>query len=269
MRVIIKKLNILQEQIIFFVVGFKTMSTKKQADTQTIDRQAKEKQNSQGSSEISQKLNSLMAAFQGDLTSVDPESIGEWYDLLHQSKEPQFKELASGLKELQKLLKSKEASGHEVGELLCHLGEQTSNFEADQEVKASLQTIGKQLTKVGRSLAKEEDREQIESLDSLLETLGQEPNKIDTESAIGGIDQWYNLLHQADDANLKAIAGELKELKKLLKGSKTKGSDLSELLVKLGEQTTESAAKAGRGFKGAIQKLGKALSKLGKALDQA
>jgi hypothetical protein len=241
--------------------------TTKQSSTQTKDRQDSQ-ESSEGSSELMQKLNSLMEAFQGDLSSIDPESIGEWYELLNKSKEPGFKEIASELKELQKLLKGKEVSGHEVGELLCNLGEQTTNFEADREVKATLQKIGKQLTMVGRSLGKEEEQQQHESLDSLIETLGQKPDKIDTESAVAGIDQWYNLLHKADDGNLKEIATGLKELKKLLKGSKTKADDLSEVLVKLGEQTTESAASAGRGFKGVIQKLGKALSKQGKSLDQ-
>jgi septal ring factor EnvC (AmiA/AmiB activator) len=240
------------------------MTTKQQSSTQAQDRQ----DSSEGSNEFTQKLNSLMEAFQGDLSSIDPESIGEWYDLLHKSKEPEFKEIASELKNLQKMLKGKEVSGHEVGELLSHLGEQTANFEADSEVKGTLQKIGKQLSTVGRSLAKEEDQQHLESLDSLIETLGQQPDKIDTESAVGGIDQWYNLLHKADDENLKGIATDLKELKKLLKGSKTKASDLSEVLVKLGEQTNESAANAGRGFKGVIQKLGKALSKLGKSFDQ-
>ena len=74
-------------------------------------------------------------------------------------------------------------------------------------------------------------------------------------------------MHKSEDDSLKAIATEIKELKQLLKGKKTKASDLSEKLILMGEQTTKASSLAARGFKGAIQKLGKALTKLGKSLD--
>ena len=72
-------------------------------------------------------------------------------------------------------------------------------------------------------------------------------------------------LHSLHD--LKAIAKELKKLKDLLKGGKAKGSDISEKLIQLGEHTVDAASMANRGFKGAIQTLGKSLTKLGKSIE--
>ena len=222
--------------------------------------------------EPAQKLESLSEALQGDLSSIDPDTalkmIDELHGLVHQSKQPEAKEIATGLKELQKQLKRKEPSGHELGELIGHLGEQTSEIaaQAEKELKAPLQRLGKQLVKVGRSLAKAEDLHHLEGLDAVVDILEQDPSKSDPKSAVGEIDRWYDLLHKSEDEGLKALATELKQLKQLLKASKTKGADLSEKLIEIGEQTTAAAANAGRGFKGVIQKLGKVLTTFGKSL---
>lgn len=222
--------------------------------------------------EPAQKLESLSEALQGELSSIDPDAtlkmIDELHDLVHQSKQPEAKEIATGLKELQKQLKRKEPSGHELGELIGHLGEQTSEIAAvaEKELKAPLQRLGKQLVKVGRSLARAEDLHHLEGLDAVVDILEQDPSNSDPKSAVGEIDRWYDLLHKSEDESLKALATELKQLKQLLKASKTKGTDLSEKLIEIGEQTTAAAANAGRGFKGVIQKLGKVLTTFGKSL---
>jgi type I site-specific restriction-modification system R (restriction) subunit len=119
-------------------------------------------------SQTLKKLDSLLETLKEDLSSLKTDDsikmIDKWYSLIQQSKEPEFKEIATGLKDLQKLLKSKDA-GHDLGELLSHLGEQTSNIatDADKEIKLPLQNLGKQLAKVGRSLAKEEDQHYLSS----------------------------------------------------------------------------------------------------------
>jgi hypothetical protein len=219
------------------------------------------------------QLDSLAQAFQGDLSAIDPdralETIDTFHSLLKKSKQPAAKEMATGLKDLQKLLKRKEPSGHELGELISHLGEQTIEMaaDADKGIKAPLQHFGKQLTKIGRSLAKAEDAEHLESLDELVDTFKRSPDQIDVKASVGEIDRWYDLLQKSEDKSLQDIATELKELKHLLKGSKTKGDELSERLIQLGEKTTAAAADAGRGFKGAIQKLGKGLTAFGKSLE--
>lgn len=131
--------------------------------------------------EPAQKLESLSEALQGDLSSIDPDTalkmIDELHGLVHQSKQPEAKEIATGLKELQKQLKRKEPSGHELGELIGHLGEQTSEIAAgaEKELKAPLQRLGKQLVKVGRSLAKAEDLHHLEGLDAVVDILEQDP----------------------------------------------------------------------------------------------
>jgi hypothetical protein len=222
--------------------------------------------------ETIKQIDSLSKAFQGNLSEIDPDtalgSIDTFQSLLKQAKQPEAKEIATGLKDLQKLLKRKEPSGHELGELIAHLGEQTIEIagDADKGLKAPLQHLGKQLTKIGRSLSKAEDSEQLEEIDGLVDTLKQAPDKIDAKASGGEIDRWYDVLHKSEDASLKEIATDLKELKQLLKGSKAKGEDLSEKLIQLGEKTTAAAAGAGRGFKGAIQKLGKGLTAFGKSL---
>jgi hypothetical protein len=235
--------------------------------------QSEKNSSAKDDSETSQKLESLLEFLQGDLSSTEPDAalkmVNEWYTFVHQSKQPELKEIASGLKELQKLLKHDEVTGHDLGELLIHLGEQTSDVasEAEKELKTPLQRAGKQVTKVGQSLAKEEDRQHLEALDSLTDVLGQDAGSIDLESASGGIDRWYELLHKSEDENLKEIADELKKLKQILKSNKVKPAELSEKLIHLGELTTESASNAGRGFKGAVQKLGKMLTKFGKSME--
>ena len=223
-------------------------------------------------SELLGKLDSLSEALENDVSSVAPDAafalIDEWNSLVQKSKGAEFKEVSSGLKELQKLLQQDDA-GHEMGELLSHLGTQTSEMaaDADKGLKKPLKNLGKQLSKVGMSLAKEDDRNHLEELDSLVETLDQDAEKIDSKSSMGDLDRWTDLLHKSDDDDLKAIAKDLKKLKEALKGGKAKGSDLSEMLIQLGEQTTDASSMANRGFKGAIQTLGKSLTKLGKSIE--
>jgi hypothetical protein len=246
-------------------------SADKAQEAKKTDKSAKSATAKSSDNQPVEKLESLLQALQGDLSAIDPDvalkTIDELHSLVHQLKQPPAQEIASGLKELQKLLKRTEPSGHELGELIGHLGEQTSNIasEAETEFKTPLQNLGKQLTKVARSLAKAEDIEQIESLESLLDTL-EAPDRTDPKSALTQIDRWYDLLYKSEDKNLQQIATELKDLKKMLKGNKVKAAELSQQLIEIGEQTTAAATTAQRGFKGAIQKLGKGLTAFGKSL---
>lgn len=219
-----------------------------------------------------QELESLLETLQGDLSAIDPEAglslIDEWYGQLHKSKDEGIKELASGLKELKQALKGNKATGHEIGELLAQVGEQTQELasDADKGFKTTLQKLGKQLTKVGNSLGKAEDQEHVEHVESLIELLESDDlSELDSEEAIASIDEWYAMLHKSEDETQKEIANSLKQLKQALSG-KGKGTNLGELLTQLGEQTTEAAADAQRGLKGPIQRLGKLLSKTGKSI---
>lgn len=234
----------------------------------------KDHKNTADESADSQKLDSLLTTLDGDLTSLDTEAalsaLDEWYSIVHKAHEPEAKELSHTLKELKQLLKSGKATGHEIGEVLIEIGEQTSHIasEAEKGLKAALQKLGKQLKAAGTSLGKVEDKEQIEHIDSLVETLEGDLTSIDSDKAVSAIDYWYTILHKSENENFKEIANELKHLKQTLKSSKAQGADIGEILVKLGEQTQEAAKEAARGIKGPIQRLGKLLSKTGKSLEK-
>ena len=58
-----------------------------------------------------------------------------------------------------------------------------------------VQRLGKQLRKAGTSIAKAEDQEYHQQLDTLLEKVeSEELTSLDAEEAVGAIDFWYNLL---------------------------------------------------------------------------
>lgn len=218
----------------------------------------------------------LIEDLSGDFTEIEPEAgldlISEWQSFLSGSKEAGVKELANGLKELQKLLKSGKATGHDISEVLIHLGEQTAEFanEAEKGSKQTVQRLAKQLRTAGTSIAKAEDREYLEQIDALVEQAeGDELTSLEPDAAIDTIDVWYNLLHKSEDEKLQSVANRLKELKQALKRSNAKPETIANVLSQLGDQTVEAAAEAPRGFKGAIQKLGKQLSKAGAALTDA
>jgi methyl-accepting chemotaxis protein len=257
------------------------MATKQDPKSkQTAPKEDEQKRNSATSSKAAaeketgdtEKLDSLLEVLEGDLTTVDTEdafsTIDEWHTTLNKSKEPEFKELASGLKELKQLLKGGKATGHDIGEVLSDIGDQTTDIasSSDNGVKTTLQKLGKQLSKVGYALGKAEDKDSVEQIESLSETLDGDLTKIDTETAVGTIDHWYGLLNKSDNQNLKEIANGLKELKQILKRKNANASDIAEALNKVGEQTTEAASEAHRGLKGPIRKFGKLLSKTGKSL---
>ena len=260
------------------------MASKQESKKQTAaqdDKQQKHEQDTsskavatdKGTAADTQELDSLLEALEGDLVAIEPDAaldlIDEWHGALNKAKEPELKELAGSLKELKQLLKGGKATGHEIGEVLSQIGEQTSEVasEADKGLKTPLQKLGKQLAKAGTSLGKAEDQENIEEIESLSETLDADLTAIEPEAAIDLIDHWHGVLNKSNDDNLKEIAGSLKELKQVLKRKSADASDISEILIRLGEQTTEAGSDAHRGLKGHIQKFGKLLSKAGKSLE--
>ena len=221
--------------------------------------------------DVSQEIDELIQALQGDLSTMETESalglVDRWYSFLHKLKEPEVKELADELKDLQKMLKKGKATGHEISEALIHIGEQTTNSgNGEKGLQQSVQRLGKQLRKTGTLIAKAEDQEYHQQLDTLLEK-SDEVTSLDSEEAVGAIDFWYNLLHK--DEQFKQVADSLKELKQALKRGNAKAETIAKALTKVGEHTTEIASAATPGFKGAIQKLGKQLAKAGVSLTAA
>lgn len=209
----------------------------------------------------------------GEMTAEEALSrIDEWYNFLHKAKEPAIKEIVSGIKELQKLVKGGKASGHEIGAVLERLGDQTSEYasEVDKELKNPLQKLGKQLSHAGSSLSKAEDQEHLEQIDSMTEMLdSEELSAVEPARVVEMIDPWLSLLNKSDNEQFKALANSLKELKQAVKKSRPKPAAIAEILSQLGEQIGEVATEAPRGFKGHIQKLGKQLSKAAKSMNAA
>lgn len=263
------------------------MATKKETEDKQKHNQAEEKAHTETTSSKAagdveaefdggQEIDQLLQTLEGDLSTIETESavglVDHWYSFLHKFKEPEVKELASELKELQKMLKSAKATGHEISEVLIHIGEQTAEFSsnAEKSLKQPVQRLGKQLRKAGTSIAKAEHQEYHEQLDTLVEKVeGEELTSVDTEYAVGAIDFWYNLLHKVEGEQFQQVANSLKELKQALKRGNAKPETIAKALTKVGEQTTEIASKVPRGFKGAIQKLGKQVTKAGESLTAA
>lgn len=233
------------------------------------------KQN-QAEFDVNQEIDSLLQAISGDIGSIEAQSaldlVERWYDLLHQIKEPEVKEFASGLKELQKLLKSGKATGHEISSELIHIGEQTSDFSTsvEKDLKQPIERLSKQLRKAGTSIAKAEDQEYHQQIDTLLEKAqGEQLTSLDPEDAVDAIDMWYNIVHKAEGEQYQQLANSLRGLKQALKRGNAKPETIAKALTQVGEQTTEIASDAPRGFKGVIQKLGKQLIKAGESLTTA
>ncbi|MBC7824479.1 MAG: hypothetical protein H7126_11520, partial [Candidatus Parcubacteria bacterium] len=65
------------------------------------------------------------------------------------------------------------------------------------------------------------------------------------------------------------LSASLKELKKLLKGKKSEASEIAEVLEQLGEQTTAIGDDSGKGIKGPLHKVGKALAQAAKKIEKA
>lgn len=262
------------------------MATSKEKETQQKSKQTEEKRSTsnsnqeasktQSGSDMSQQLDELLQVLNGDLGTIDPENglelIAQWSSFLTKAQEPEAKELAGSLKELQKMLKSGKATGHELSEELIHLGEQTSEIAGNVEsgIKQPVQRLGKQLRQAGTSIAKAEDQEYHQQLDVLVEqSEGESLTSLEPEAAVGAIDLWYNLLNKAEGDQFQAVAASLKELKQTLKRGNAKPETIAKALSKVGEQTTEISSEAPRGFKGAVQKLGKQLTKAGASLGAA
>lgn len=264
------------------------MAKNKEAENKKEQSQAEEKNHKVNASEkaiakdtqadfdLNSEINELTQALSGDLSEIATEDalglIDHWYNFLHKSKDAEVKQLATGLKELQKLVKGGKATGHEISEELIQLGEQIGDFsgEIEKGAKSAIQRLSKQLRKSGTAIAKAEDQEHLQQIDQLVEQAeADQITAIEPEAAIAQIDVWYNLLHKAEGESYQQLANSLKELKQALKRNNAKPETIAKALSAVGEQTTAVAGELPRGFKGAVQKLGKYLTNTSKSLVEA
>lgn len=106
-----------------------------------------------------EELDELVAMLEeGELTDLNPEeaieSIDEWYEILHSSKDDGLKELSKSLKQLKKVLSSSKAKEGDIAEALSQLGEQTNTYadDAQRGYKTKLHKLGKSFIKASKSL---------------------------------------------------------------------------------------------------------------------
>lgn len=130
-----------------------------------------------------QELDGLLEIFsEHDIAEIDMDTaagmIDEWYDILHQSKDEPYKEVAANLKQLKKLLSGKKDQSEEVVELLDELAEQTDDLadEAQRGYKGKLHKLGKALRHASLSI---EDAIDIDD-----EAIDEEDEAIDEEEAL-------------------------------------------------------------------------------------
>jgi hypothetical protein len=64
--------------------------------------------------------------------------------------------------------------------------------------------------------------------DELLQTLQGDLSEIEVDNALGLIDQWHSFLNKSKEADVKELADALKDLRKMLKGGKATGHEISE-----------------------------------------
>jgi predicted RND superfamily exporter protein len=244
--------------------------SKQEAETHTETNSKSKTAERSAEFDIHQKGEDLVQALQGNLNEIETDEalslIQEWYGFLDKTKDSSVSELATALKNLQKLLKGNKASELEISEALIELGENTSEFapssaSADKGIKQLLQKLGKQLRTVGTLMAKAEEKEYHDRLDQFLEKADdQSLTTIKAEEATGIIDFWYGALNKAEDKQLKEIASSLKNLKQSLTKDNSKAEGIAKLLNQVSEQTIAASSEAPRGFKGMLQKVGKQLA---------
>lgn len=106
-----------------------------------------------------------------------------------------------------------------------------------------------------------------EELDALLEIMEEEEiTALDAETSTAIVDEWYDFLHESDEADLKEIANVLKQLKKQITSSKVDEAKIGEMMSQLSEMVDNYADEAKRGYKTKLHKLSKLFSKAGKKL---
>lgn len=130
----------------------------------------------------------------------------------------------------------------------------------------------KQSTASHQAEAKHADADQDDAspdVDSLVEVLHSDVTELESEDAIESIDLWVNFLKGHKEDNVKALSASLKELKKLLKGKKSETSEIAAVLEQLGEQTTAIGDESGRGVKGPLHTVGKALAQAAKKIEKS
>lgn len=106
-------------------------------------------------------------------------------------------------------------------------------------------------------------------MDALTEILHGDPTEVESDEAGDVIDEWVDFLKSRKEENVKELSASLRNLKKLLKGKRSEGREIAEVLATLGEQTNAIGDEAARGVKGPLHALGKALITFSHKIERA
>ncbi len=143
-------------------------------------------------------------------------------------------------------------------EKTSHKEENSSEVEKEQKT-----------AKKSESAAAESEVDNTPDIESLTEVLHGDITEIEPTEAVDSIDEWVDFLKGHKEDNVKELSASLKELKKLVKGKKSEASEIAAVLAKLSEQTNAIGDEAGRGVKGPVHTLGKALITFGHKIERA
>ncbi len=105
---------------------------------------------------------------------------------------------------------------------------------------------------------------QLKHIDTTIDALDEHVKKASLTGVSNSISSWIKTLNEHKD--LKGIAGDLEKLKGAIAGKD--GKMITDLMTKLGTETTKAADMAEEGDAKKIKMLGKALSTAAKAISK-
>jgi general stress protein YciG len=124
-----------------------------------------------------------------------------------------------------------------------------------------------------RDASEDQDREEdeedgvSEKIYSLIDILQEDLTAVDVDTATAAIDEWYQQLKGSKNKDLKQIATNLKNLRKLVTSEEADESEIAEILISLGEQIGEYASNADENISAPLQELSAVLTDAGDSLE--
>ena len=106
-----------------------------------------------------------------------------------------------------------------------------------------------------------------EKIYSLIDILQEDLTAVDLDTATAAIDEWYQQLKGAKNKDLKQVATQLKNLRKLVTSEEADESKIAEILISVGEQIGEFASNADENISDSLQELSSALIDAGDSLE--
>ncbi|GET43853.1 hypothetical protein MiSe_86790 [Microseira wollei NIES-4236] len=124
-----------------------------------------------------------------------------------------------------------------------------------------------------RGASKDEDESEdeedgvSEKIYSLIDILQEDLTAVDLDTATAAIDEWYQQLKGSKNKDLKQIATNLKNLRKVVTSEEADESEIAEILISLGEQIGEYASNADENISDPLQELSAVLTDAGDSLE--